>query len=225
MPQTVAVESVVPDALAAAVTDTLSTATPLPRIDTIANVSDGLERNTQITSAYMAYGAALTGLLGSHYASFPHFLAIGSRSVGEGMRGFLFRLTGGDAQLADGNRTLFLMTAPTYDRFIKTFAGLAQTPVHQRDKLRFEAKWKDFEREVRTAAPTPDIDAFVNGFRQYFEAMFEPDLELRQQRIYFGNVLFAYVEQRAAQPILERSVPSFFVPLSRRFWARPCSRT
>ncbi len=196
---------------AAQVHDTLEVPPALPDVDVILAIRDPLARNERINDAYRRYGAALRDIFGTGQMNFAHILALGSEAIGRGMRHPLLELLGARDRFGQGNHELFAMAAPHFSAFVRMMAACAKAPVHQR--VRDEDAFTAFESRLLTNAKTPDNPTFARAFRQFYEAALEPDLARRRQRVFFGNLLFAFVEQKAAQPVFERTIPRFLQPL------------
>lgn len=104
--------------------------------------------------------------------------------------------------LAAGNRFIFLEVGTAVASFVRAFARDEPT------EERWSAYWGEIEAALRDLAAldpswVPTVpgrsDELRMGMRQYFEALAEPDPDVKSERILAANILLAAYEQHRAE--------------------------
>ncbi|MHB2021216.1 MAG: hypothetical protein ACYCW6_30150, partial [Candidatus Xenobia bacterium] len=185
----------------------------LQHIRDVANISDPLERNRAITQTYHDQSERMGRMLGgrvnwetmAQHASAEVRKGINGDDVPGAVKWALNRLPGGQnlmahskKELADGNKQVFQDIAPQYARFVDTFEGATH-----RDDARFQ-RFLD--------GMGPDQQLLKDGFRNYYNAMFENDPKQKDEDVLLGNLQISLRDQSLLQPYIAGAIPSLLRP-------------
>lgn len=190
-------------------------------------------RNLQISNYYHEVAVALRDMIGAEGGNnWPAWAGWASKHVGEHIRredlpflrgtckvttaiartllpSALHSAIWGPSDLMDranvaiskANRDIFERTCLQFTRFIETFRGDTQANA---------PKWALFAQGFKPGSyEQGGEDLLRDGFRSYYEAMFEPDSKKKAELVLLGNCQVVYDEQKHAHDEINEAIPWF----------------
>jgi hypothetical protein len=174
-------------------------------------IENPMQRNLLITMAYSDLAVQVDCLLGHRDLNWCSFGTWASKTAGKSIRKELpafpiwmsriisrLPIARGKMQrcsenIAEGNLKVFSELAPFFAEMVQTF------------RCDEHPDWEKFDRfthRIRESREYEDgnFSRLVRGFRQYYLATFEEDLDRKAEHIFFGNCLLAVHEQIRLQP-------------------------
>lgn len=203
------------------------------RVQAIASNPDPVVRNLQITDYYHDVALALRDMIGPEGGNnWPAWAGWASKHVGEHVRredlpflrgtckvttaiarailpASIHAAVWGPSDAMDraheaiskANNNIFSRTCKQFSRFIETFQG--DTEPNQSKWTRFAAGFKPGPYEEGGE------DLLRDGFRSYYEAMFEPDAKKKAELVLLGNCQIVHDEQKHAHEEINVAIPRF----------------
>ncbi len=201
------------------------------RVQEIAAQPNPIVRNLQITAYYHEVACALRDMVGAEGGNnWPAWAGWASKHVGEHIRredlpflrgtckvttaiarallpGSIHAAIWGPSDAMDrandavskANKAIFERTCMQFTRFIATFRG---------DKTADQHKWTEFAKGFQPGSyEEGGEDLLREGFRSYYEAMFEPDAKKKAELVLLGNCQVVYDEQKHAHDEINEAIP------------------